>query len=256
MNRQYRDLGLGLVAVGLGLVPTAFLLLNSIPIIALGIAVIILGAVCLALARTRPKISPEVSSLLMKTGVENIGSLLEELGLKSRGMYLPSSLAGGKPRAIIPLHKNPHFPNINVPLNQRLIVSCGQDPEDIGIMVTTAGSNIINMLETKPGATSDEVAAALSTVLIGALDLATGVEVTMENSKVIVRLSNPRLEEKENTWVVQSLGSSTASIVASLLAEALGKPVIIESESLKSKENLITLEIISTKSEIAENIKQ
>lgn len=118
MNRQYRYLGLGLLAVGLGLVPTAFLLLNSIPIIALGIAVIILGAVCLALARTRPKISPEVSSLLMKTGVENIGSLLEELGLKSRGMYLPSSLAGGKPRAIIPLHNNPHFPEINVPLNR------------------------------------------------------------------------------------------------------------------------------------------
>ncbi len=42
MNRQYRYLGLGLLAEGLGLVPTAFLLLNSIPIIALGIAVIIL----------------------------------------------------------------------------------------------------------------------------------------------------------------------------------------------------------------------
>jgi len=31
----------------------------------------------------------------METGLENLNSLLEELGLKSRGMYLPSSITGG-----------------------------------------------------------------------------------------------------------------------------------------------------------------
>lgn len=128
-----------------------YLLLHSIPIIALGISLVILGAVCLVLGKTRPKIPLELSSLLVQTGVENLNSLLEELGLKSKGVYLPSSLTGGKPRVIIPLHSSPQFPQISEPLTQRLIVSYRRELEDIGIMVTTAGSNIINMLETKPG---------------------------------------------------------------------------------------------------------
>jgi len=70
MSNQYRELGLGLFLAGIGLIPTAYLLLHSIPLIALGISLVILGAVCLALGKSRPKISPEVSSLLMETGLE------------------------------------------------------------------------------------------------------------------------------------------------------------------------------------------
>lgn len=161
MRNQYSELGLALLLAGAGLILTSYLLLHSMPIIALGISLVILGATSLVLGKTRPKIPPEVSSLLMETGLENIGSLLEKLGLKSKGVYLPSSLTGGKPRAVIPLHSNPQFPKITEPLAQRLIVSCGRDPEDMGIMVTTAGSNIINMLETKPGPSSEEMAGAL-----------------------------------------------------------------------------------------------
>ncbi len=243
MKRRYRELGLGLLLGGLGLVPTAYLLLNSIPIIALGMALVILGAVCLALARTRPRISPEVSRLLLETGVENLNSLLEELGLRSKGIYLPSSLSLGKPRAIIPLHSNPRLPDLNIPLKERLIVSCGVQPEDLGIMVTTAGSSACDMLETKPGETVEEIATALTTVLVGNLDLASSVKVSLKDSRVEVKVSHPRLSESRNSWVQQSLGSPVASIVAALVAEALDKPVVIQSETLSSKEHLISLEI-------------
>lgn len=244
MRNQYSQLGLGLLLAGAALIPTSCLLLRSTPITALGISLVILGATCLVLGKTRPKIPPEVSSLLMETSLENLSSLLEELGLKSKGVYLPSSLTGGKPRAIIPLHNNPRFPEINEPLAQRLIVSCGRDPEDVGIMVTTPGSNIVNMLETKPGASSDEIAAALTTILVGTLDLATSVKLSLGDNKATVNVSHPRLEENRISWAVQSLGSPIASIVASLLAEALGKPVAIESEESKPREKLIELEIL------------
>lgn len=226
--------------------PTSYLLLRSIPMIALGISLVILGSTCVILGKTRPKISPEVSNLLMETGLENLSSLLEELGLKSKGLYLPSSLTGGKPRAIIPLHCNPKYPEISKPLSQRLIVSCGRDPEDIGIMVTTPGSDIINILEAKPGASSDEVASALTTILEGTLDIAAGVKVSLDDNKATVRVSRPRQGENRNTWAVHSLGSPIASIVASVLAEALGKPVTIQSEKLEQRENLIELEILHT----------
>lgn len=244
MRNQYSQLGLGLLLAGAGLIPTSYLLLQSISITALGISLVILGLTCLVLGKTRPKISPELSTLLMETGLENLNSLLEEMGLRSKGVYLPSSLAGGEPRAIIPLHSNPRFPEISEPLPRRLIVSCGRDPEDMGIMVATTGSNILDMLEAKPGASSDELAAALTTILVGTLDLAAGVKVSLGEKKAMVEVSHPRSGENRNSWVVQSLGSPIASIVASLLAEALGKPVVIESEELKPRERLIKLETL------------
>jgi len=245
MRNQYSELGLALLLAGAGLIPTSYLLLHSIPIIALGISLVILGATALVLGKTRPKVPPEVSSLLMETGLENIGSLLEELGLKSKGVYLPSSLTGGKPRAVIPLHSNPQFPKITEPLAQRLIVSCGRDPEDMGIMVTTAGSNIINMLETKPGPSSEEMAGALTTILVGTLDVATGVKVSLDDKKATVKVLHPHLEKDRNSWAVQSLGSPIASIAASLLAEALSKPVVVKKEEQHRGENFIELEILN-----------
>lgn len=102
MRNRYSELGLGLLLAGAGLIPTSYLLLHSIPIIALGISLVILGAVCLVLGKTRPKIPPELSSLLMETGVENLNSLLEELGLKSKGIYLPSSLTEESHESLFP----------------------------------------------------------------------------------------------------------------------------------------------------------
>lgn len=249
MRNQYSELGLGLLLAGIGLMPTAYLLLHSIPLIALGISLVVLGAICLALGKSRPTISPEVSKLLMETGMENLNSLLEELCLKSKGMYLPSSMTGGKPRAIIPLLSNPQFPEINEPLGQRLIVSCGQGPDDIGIMVTTPGSNIVDMLEMKPKLSSDEISVALTTILVGTLDVATGVKVSIADSKISVEVSHSRLGKNENSWAVQSLGSPVASVAASLLAEATNKPVLVKNEEQHRGNVFIDLEILNNTQE-------
>ena len=245
MRNPYSQLGWGLLLTGIALIPTSHLLLRSIPITALGISLVILGAICLALGRTRPRIPPEVSKLLMETGLENLGSLLEELGIKSKGVYLPSSLTTGKPRALIPLHNNPQFPKIAEPLPQRLIVSCGSNPEDVGILVTTIGSNIIDMLEIKPGPDSDEIATALTTILVGTLDIADSIKVSLDDRTAMVSIFHPRLEYK-NSWLEQTLGSPIASIVASVLTEALGKPVMVKGEQSKRGENLIELEILKS----------
>jgi hypothetical protein len=245
VNTRYNLLGWGLLLAGTGILPTSYFLLHSIPIIALGISLITVGIICLTLGKSRPKISPELSSLLMDTGVENLGSLLEELGLKARAMYLPSSLCGGKPKAIIPLHHNPHYPDIKKPLQQRLLVSFGENPEDIGILVTTVGSNIVGTLEKKPEAYPEEIATALTTLLVGTLDMAGKIKISIGDNRAIVRISHPRLMESSNSWAVQSLGSPAASIAASIVAEALEKPVVIESETSKRQENIITLEILS-----------
>ncbi len=243
MRNPYSQLGLGLVVAGVAFIPTSYFLLRSTPLTALGISLAILGAVCLTLGRTRPKIPPEVSSLLMETGLENLASLLEELGLKSQGIFLPSSLTSGQPQALIPLHPNPRLPQLEQAVPKRLIVQYGANPEDIGLLVTTIGSNIIHMLESKPGSSSDEIAAALTSILVGTLDVADGVKIHLGNKKVLATISHPRLEYK-NTWLEQTLGSPLASVVASLVAEALDRPVIVAGEEFKRGENLIELEIL------------
>ena len=243
MGNSYSQLGLGLVLAGAALIPTSYLLLSSIPLTALGIALVVLGAICLVLGRTRPRIPPEVSSLLMETGLENLASLLEELGLKSKGVYLPSSLTSGQPQALIPLHSNPQFPRLKQAVPKRLIVQYGSNPEDIGLLVTTVGSNIMSMLESEPGSSAEEITAALTTILVGTLDVADGVKVHLGDNSAVVTISHPRLEYK-NTWLYESLGSPLACVTASLVAEAMDKPVIIERDEQKRGENLIELHIL------------
>lgn len=60
---------LGLVLSGVGLSPVSFLLLHSTPLTALGISLLILGAACFVLGRASPYVSPEMSALLIGTGL-------------------------------------------------------------------------------------------------------------------------------------------------------------------------------------------
>ena len=244
MRNRYIQLGWGLLLTGAALTPTSHLLLRSIPITALGFSLVIIGAICLVLGRTIPKIPPEVSKLLMETGLENLGSLLEELGIRSKGIYLPSSLAAGKPRAIIPLYSKLDLPEIRGALPQRLIEPWGRSTEDVGILVTTTGSNIMEMLEVKPRPNGEEIAAALTTLLVGTLSVASGVGVDLDDARAAVGVSHPYLEYK-NSWLQQTLGSPIASIVSSIVAEALGRPVIIKGEESKRGEKLIELEFLN-----------
>lgn len=67
-------------------------MLTSVPLTALGLATAILGGVSLALGRSMPRLPPEAVPYLLEAGVENMATLLEELGLTCRALYLPSSL--------------------------------------------------------------------------------------------------------------------------------------------------------------------
>jgi hypothetical protein len=211
---------------------------------ALGISLIILGIVCLGLARTRPEISPEASAMLLQVGIENISALVEELGLRSKAIYLPSSKTSGQPQALIPLHSNPSLPEIRAPLPKRLIAKYGPNPEDTGILVTTPGSATVAMLESKPGPTSGEIESALSHILVGMFDLANSVTVGMAENRVTVEITNQRMEYT-HMLVYEYLGTPLASIVASVVAEALDKPVMVLTEQRQKGKTLIELEVLS-----------
>jgi hypothetical protein len=217
------------------------LVLRSTPLTSLGISTILIGAVAFAIGRGQPKIPPEASALLLRSGLENISAIVEELGLKSKAVYLPSSISGDKPKALIPLNSNLEF-NTKI-LPKRLIVKYGSQPEAVGLLVVTPGSAVGGMVESKPDCSAGDLETAISLVLSGAINLADGARVTFDGDKVLIEVINPRLEDNK-MWVYESLGTPIASIVASVAAEVLDKPVSINGEHSSKGKCVIELKVV------------
>ncbi len=214
------------------------------PLTAIGISTIVVGFVCIALANTRPYISPEACELILKTGMENTAALLEELGIRNKAVYLPSTMRDGHPQALVPLVDNKEIQLVKGKIPGRLIVRYGINPDDMAIAVTTPGSINIDMLETKPGPTSGEIEAAVTYILTGVLDIANSVTVNLADARVDVEVSGSRLHY-EDIWYYRCLGSPIASIVAAISSEALQKPVRIKEESYNKGKSSIVLEVLS-----------
>ena len=73
--------------------------------------------------------------------------------------------------------------------------------------------------------------------------LADGARVTMSDEVIRVEISNPRLDFKK-MWVYESLGSPLVSIVASVVAEVLNKPVAVDSEQYSRGKSVIELKLM------------
>ncbi|NLF87826.1 hypothetical protein GX563_03275 [Candidatus Bathyarchaeota archaeon] len=177
----------------------------------------------------------------MQSGVENISALVEELGLRSKAVYLPSSITGDKPKALIPLESN--FELNSKVLPKRLIVKFGPKPDAMGLLVVTPGSAVSGMAEAKADYSAGDLESAVSSVLSGSINLADGARVTLDADIVRVEVSNPRLENKK-MWVYESLGTPIASIVASVVAEVSGKPIQISNERVSRGKCFIELKMV------------
>ena len=244
MSNPYRILGLGLCLAGTVFAPMAYFIINSVPLTAIGISVIILGFVSIALANTQSYISPQACELILKTGMENTAALLEELGIVSKAIYLPSVMRDGHPQALIPLVEDREIKLIKGKIPGRLIVRYGVNPEDMAIAVATPGSINIDMLEAKPGPTAGEIEAATTYILVGVLDIAKSITVNLTDVRVNVEVNGSKLHY-EDIWYYRCLGSPIASVVAAISSEALEKPIRIQEESYNKGKTSIVLEVLS-----------
>jgi len=240
---SYSVLGLGLILGGGLLALLSYFVLVSVSLTATGVSAIIIGGVSLALARGELRIPPEASAILLEAGLDNISAIIEEIGLDSKAIYLPSSLTSGKPQAFIPLNSNLHTRKFEKPLPKRLIVKFGPNPDDMGILLTTPGSAISGTITSRPDQSEGDLEAALESVLVGTVNLVDSARVNMDNEKIIIEVSNPRLEYKKSV-VYERLGSPIASMVASIAAEVLHKPVSIVREEPEKSKCVIELKLV------------
>lgn len=244
LNRPYRLLGLSLSVGGAVFAPIAYFVVGSVPLAAVGITAIMVGLTSYALSRTRPGISPEASELMLKAGMQNAAALLEELELKTRAIYLPSTAGNGQPRALVPLGDLDDVSQIRAKVPERLIVRHGASPEAMAISLATPGGMTVELLETKPEATAQGIEDAARYILQGVLDIADSVSVRLSDGTVDVEVGGSRLHY-EDVWYYRSLGSPLASILAAISSEALDKPVRVSQESTKRGKSRVILEVMS-----------
>ena len=244
MTNPYRLLGIILITAGAVLAPIFYFVIGAVPLAAAALSAIIIGLASFFLSNARPYISPEACQILLKAGMENTAALLEEIGIRSKAIYLPSNMRNGHPQALVPLMDNCDINKIKNQLPGRLIVRYGPEAEDMAIAVTTPGSINLDMLENKPGPTAEEIESAITYILVGVLDIANGVKVNMTDSRIDVEISGAKMGYEE-IWYYQCLGSPVASIAAAVSSEAVQKPVRILEETNHKSKNRIILEVLS-----------
>ena len=241
-RNRYIRLGAALIVAGACILATSLLVLGSYPGMSTGIALLVLGLVVLLLGKTAPGVSPELADLMMRVGYENLGRLLEEVGLQSRAVYLPSALLPGGARAFIPLIDGQCVIPGTQGLDDRLVVLCGDGADDAGLLVSSPGTAALSLLQYPPGETMDEISVALTQVAVSSLRVARGVEVHERSGRIEVRF---RSESVPPGWLASAvercLGSLSGSIAAALVAEAKGRGVTIESESVEGSARTVLL---------------
>ena len=244
MNRNpYQRLGLVLVISGAVLAPLFYFVLASIPLASLALSAIILGLVSAMLGNARPDLSPEASKMMLQAGLENIAALLEELGLRSRAIYLPSADGEGHPRALIPLSENGPLPSLRRALPDRLIARYGPNLEEVGLVVTTLGAVSLDSAVVTPGGGPEQIEGALTQIMMGIMDIVDSVSVHNLGDRITVEVTKPKLNY-DNIWFYRCLGSPLASIAATVVSQALARPVRIVDEEKTKKGAKLHLEVL------------
>lgn len=236
----YSSLGLSLITAGVLFALVAWLVLNSVPLIALGGVGVFLGAISLGLSRTLPRVSLEAGVVFLDAGWDNIGALVEEMGIVTRAVYLPGSVTG-TPKALLTFQDRGTGPLPLAKLKQRFLVRTGSDPEDFALLLSTPGSVAVSRLRLSPG-NGDNLERALIAALVGGLDLAEAVHVPRSGEGVTVELRHPALSRRAHP-ADAVLGSPLASIVAAICAEVLGRGVSVDEEHESQGRRVIRLRL-------------
>jgi len=244
VNNAYIRSGLALIVAGILVLLSSALIFQITWLTALGICLLILSFILIALGRSVPELPPEACALLMETGMGNTAALIEELGIRTKAIYLPSSLTSDRPQALVPLHDQPSWPSIRS-LPRRLVVKYGSQPDDIGLLITTAGSAAVAMLEARPAPTPVALESSLTALFSGRLGVADSTSVSCQNNHLSVEIHRPRLAS-ETGWSQHCLGGPLASIAAALAAEAWDRPVTILREDSLPGMQRVELEIIGS----------
>ncbi|MBN1857530.1 MAG: hypothetical protein JW846_11335 [Dehalococcoidia bacterium] len=241
-GRRYAELGAALLVAGGAVLGASLLLLESPAGASTGLAVLVLGLVITVLGVSAKGMSSELSELLARTGYENVARLLEELGLQTRALYLPSAVSGGRVRALIPLSEDVDVSSLGHGIEDRLVVGYGKAPEEVGLLVATPGGVAIETMCPAPGRTVDEMTVELTRVVVSTLRIAGSVALHELGDRFEVHFSDESIPKGWMSSATEAcIGSLPGSIAAALVAQARSRCVTIESEEVDQHSRTVVL---------------
>lgn len=227
------DVGLSLMIIGASLVIVGYIEPGLMPLMILGVSSFIVG---LLVQWNEGALEQTIVNLSMAAW-ENVSALIEAAGVINSGVYLPSGMTGGEPMVLVP--STPVTKISDLKVIGKPLATYGQGFR--GLLLASPGSRAV--LACRDSLTSD-VEVSLRNCLIRQLSLASGVAVA-SNGDVTVRIDGVRSINLYGDSAVKAvLGSTIASIVASIVAEATGRPVTIQGEEGKGNALIIRLRVL------------
>ena len=255
-NAPYRRLGIAFLIFGLGLSTVSFLIQASL-FASLGLASFLIGLLLIYIPTERT-VSPQLVSASCLSSLVNLNSLLEELGVDSKAVYLPTRKEVHQPCAFLPLVRNLDSSSAFLKRldEDGLFVVNSQDPHQSGLALVPPGSSLVTLIERESGIDFynerlDEIENALRTGLVEALEIAEDVRVMFMNESVLVEVG-PLISEElcgMQSKVAHSLcsqvGCPLCSAVICAVTKAAKRPVsVIKILPLQGHKTSIELELL------------
>ena len=232
MSPMVSYISISLILVGLVIITISLLALYSSPILIIGISLIPLGLVLMW-----DESSSNDPTIDLYNSWDNIVLMFEELNIIRRAVYLPSGyIESGQSMALVPLTiaEGVRLTKLPLKLSVRLGIS------GAGILLFTPGTKVINMCRDAGAISVGNPQTSLTSCLINHLALIKRVSLQETHDGFRIDIAGSRLRRMyEGTIVEKILGSPIASVVASVVAEALGTPVYIDREEVMSNRRSI-----------------
>jgi len=233
MPNTRSDAGPSLMALGSALAVVGYLEPGLTPLMVLGVAVFVIGM----LVQWDEGAMEHTIVNLASAAWENVSALVEASGVVNNGIYLPSSAVGGEPMVLVP--STPVASLGSIKIIGKPLATYGQGAT--GLLLASPGSRAVAACR---GVISSDLEASLRNCLVRELSLARGVAVT-EGEVIGIRVEGARLIDLYgNSTIKAVLGSAVASIVASIAAEALNRPIAIQDEARDRGALLVRLRVL------------
>jgi len=193
-------LGIAFVLFGLSLSTVSFLVQATL-FAGLGLSSFLIGLL-LMYVPTERTVSPRLVNASCLSSLVNLNSLLEELGIDSKAVYLPTKEESHQPRAFLPLIRNPDSSSIYFKglKDSGMFIVNGQDPYQSGLVLVPPGSSLVTLIEQESGidfhnVRLDKLEDTLRTGLVEALEIAKDIRVIFMNGSVRVEVGPLAPEE-------------------------------------------------------------
>jgi len=255
-NASHRRLGIAFLLFGLSLSTVSFLIQATL-FAGLGLSSFLIGLL-LIYVPTERTVSPQLVSASCLSSLVSLNSLLEELGVDSKAVYLPTKKETHQPCAFLPLVQNLDLSSVLLKRidDSGLFIVNGQNPHQSGLALVPPGSSLVTLIEQESGidfynVRLDELENALRTCLVEALEIAEDVRVMFMNESVRVEVG-PLISEElcgMQSKVAHSLcsqvGCPLCSAIICAVTKAAKRPVrVIKISPLRGRNISMELRLL------------